>query len=119
MPGAALAAPAAGAGSRLSAVAVVAIAVLAFAPLAPFLGFDRQRGHGSGLQPLDTDLFSGLEAVAVGAILDALQCFVDLADQLAFPVTGAQLEAEFLFLGGAVVGIGKIRCLVFHVRDRA
>src|SRR5205814_1328720 len=51
-------------------------------------------------------------------ILDALQRVVDLADQLALAVAGAQLEAEFLFLGGAVVGIGEVSRLVLHVRDR-
>ena len=89
--------------SGCSAVAVVAIAVLALAALAALLGLDRQGGHRPGLQPLDADLFAGLQAVAVGAVLDALERFVDLADQLALAVAGAQFQAEFLFLGGAVV----------------
>ena len=74
---------------------------------------------GPGLQALDADLFAGLEAVAVAAVLDALQGLVDLADKLALAITGAQLQAEFLFLGRPVVGIGKVGGLILHVRNGA
>src|SRR5258705_1745667 len=105
--------------SRALAIAVVAVAVLALAPFSALLGFDAEGGDGACFQALDADLLAGLEAVAVRAVLDALQRVVDLADQLAFPVARAQLEAELFFLGGAVVGIGEVRRLVLHVRDRA
>ena len=48
-----------------------------------------------------------------------LQRLVDLADQLAFAIAGAQLQAELLFLGGAVVRVGEVGRLVLHVRDGA
>ena len=48
-----------------------------------------------------------------------LQRLVDLADQLAFAVAGAQLQAEFLFLGGPVVRVGEVGRLILHVRDGA
>ena len=63
----------------------------------------RERRDGPRFEALDADLFAGLEAVAVAAVFDALQRLVDLADQLALAIAGAQLEAEFLFLRGAVV----------------
>src|SRR4029077_1544097 len=113
-----LAAPARPRSSRALAIAVVAIAVLALASFPALLGFNAQGSHGACFQALDADFLAGFEAVAVRAILDALQRVVDLADQLAFPVTRAQLEAELLFLGGAVVGVGEVCRLVLHVRDR-
>src|SRR5690606_29227498 len=106
-------------GATLLAVAVVPIAVLLFTTFAALLRLDRQRGHGPGLQPLHADLFAGLEAVAVAAILDAGQRLVDLADQLALAIARAQLEAEFLFLRGAVVRIREVGRFVLHVRDGA
>src|SRR5215469_15559684 len=90
-----------------SAIAIVAIAVLALTSLAPFLRLDAQGRHWTRLETLDADLFAGLQTVAVGAILDALERVIDLADEFALAVTGAQLEAEFLFLGRTVVGIRK------------
>src|SRR6185437_10674937 len=98
-----------------SAIAIVAIAVLAFAPLTALLGLDGQRRDRSRLQALDTDLLAGLQAVAVGTILDALQRLFDLADELALAIARAQLQAELLFLGGTIVGIGKICSLILHM----
>src|SRR4029077_15554005 len=99
------------------AIAVVAIAVLPLAPLAPLLRFDAEGRHRTRFEPLDADLFPGLEAVSVRAILDALERIVDLANEFALAVAGAQLEAEFLFLRRAVIRVGEVGCLVFHVRD--
>ena len=83
-------------------IAVVAVAVLALASLATLLRLDAESRHGARLEALDADLFAGLEAVAVRAILDALQRIVDLADEFALAIPGAQLQAEFLFLSGAI-----------------
>ena len=90
------------------AVAVVPVAVLLFTAFAALLRLDAQRGHRSGLQALHTDLLAGFQAVAVAAVFDAAQRFVDLADQLALAIPGAQFEAEFLFLGGPVIRVGEV-----------
>src|SRR5690606_32270442 len=103
----------------VSTIAVVAIAVLALAALATLLCLDRQGRDRARFQALDADLLAGFEAVAVAAILDALQRLVDLADQFAFAIARAQLEAEFLFLRGAIVRIGEVRGLILHVGDGA
>src|SRR6185437_2380939 len=100
-------------------VTVVAVAVLPFAPLAPLLRFEAQGGDRPRLQALDADLLAGLETIAVAAVLDSLQRLVDLANEFALAVPCAQLQAEFLLLGGAVIGIGEVRRLVLHVRDGA
>src|SRR5688572_20448290 len=101
------------------AVAIVAVAVLLLAPLAALLRFEAEGRDRPGFEPLDADLLARLETVAVAAVVDALQRVVDLADQLALTVARAQLEAEFLFLRGAVVRVGEIRRFVLHMRDGA
>src|SRR5690606_22532868 len=110
--------PRQGGGAALSAVAVVAVAVLLLTAFAALLRLQRQGGHGARLQALHADRLAGLQAIAVGAVLDARQRLVDLADQLALPVARAQLEAELLLLRGTVVRVGEVGRLVLHVRDR-
>ncbi len=89
------------------------------AALTALLSLDAQSRDGSSLEPLDPDLFAGLEAIAVRPVVEPFQRLVDLTDQLTLTVTRPQLETELLFLGGAIVGIGKVRCLIFHMRDSA
>src|SRR5262250_3194260 len=102
-------------GAARLAVAVVPVAVLPLATLTALLRLDGEGGDGTRLEPLDADFLAGLEAVTVRAVFGALQRFVDLADELSLTIAGAQLEAEFLFLRGAVVRVGEIRRLVLHV----
>src|SRR5688572_25683348 len=100
-------------------IAIVPIAVLLFPTFAALLRLDAQGRDRTRFEPLDADLFAGLDAVTVRAVFDALDRFVDLADQLALAVARAQLEAELRLLRGAVVRIGKVRGLVLHVKDGA
>src|ERR1700730_2863107 len=102
---------------RRSPVAVVSVAVLTFAPLPTLLGLDAQGGHRPRFQALHADFLACLEAIAVRAVLDPLESFVDLADQLALAIARTQLEAEFLFLRRSVVGIREVRRFVLHVGD--
>src|SRR5205809_7687827 len=69
---------------------LVAIDLLAF--LVPLLGLYRERRDRARLQPLQRDRLAGLLAIAVGVVLDPLQRRVDLGDQLALPVAGAQFD---------------------------
>src|SRR6185369_7843745 len=101
----------------MSAVAVVPVAVLLFTALATLLRFEAQRRHRAGFEALHADLLAGFEAVAVAAVFDAPERLVDLADQLALAIAGAQLEAELFFLGGTIIRIGEVGRFVFHVRD--
>src|SRR4051812_39657648 len=105
--------------SNRSTITIVPIAVLALAALATFLRFDGQRGHRARFEALHADLFAGLQAIAIRAVFDTLEGLVDLADELALAITRAQLEAELLFLRGAIVRIREVRRFVFHVRDGA
>src|SRR4030081_1942387 len=102
---------------RRSPVAVVSVAVLTFAPLPALLGLDAQGGHRPRFQALHADFLACLEAIAVRAVVDPREIFVDLADQLALAIARTQLEAEFLFLRRSVVGIGEVRRFVLHVGD--
>ncbi|MCY1543471.1 hypothetical protein D9M68_792910 [compost metagenome] len=44
-----------------------------------------------------------------------MQRFVDLLDQLALTITGAQFQAELFFLAGAIRRIGEVGRVVLHV----
>ena len=71
---------------------IAVVAMNAFAPFVPFLGFQAQGGDGPGVQAGQTDRLTGLLAVAVGAFVDSPKGLVDLRDQLALAVAGAQLD---------------------------
>ena len=77
------------------------------AAFVPFLRLDRQRGDGARVQPLQADGLARLLAIAVVAILDPLQRRVDLGDQLALAVAGAQFQRPVGLVGGAVGEIGR------------
>src|ERR1700677_565390 len=83
---------------------LVAIDLLAL--LVALLRLHRQRGDRAGFEPLQRDWLAGLLAIAVGVVVDALQRRVDLGDQLALPVAGAQFDGAVGFGRSAV---GKIR----------
>ena len=72
------------------------------------LRLHRQRRYGAGLQPLQRDRLAGLLAIAVGVVLDPLQRRVDLGDQLALAVAGAQFDRAVGFRRGAVGKVGVI-----------
>ena len=94
------------------------VAIDALAALVPFLRLDRERGDGAGIEPLEADRLAGLLAIAVGAVVDALQGGVDLGDQLALAVAGAQLDRAVGLGGGAVGEIGMVLALVLEVLER-
>ena len=73
-----------------------------FHPLMALLRLDRHRGDRPRLQPLEPDRLARLLAIAVGAVLDPQQRLVDLADQFAGAVAGAQFQRPVGFHAGAV-----------------
>ena len=95
---------------------LVAIDLLAF--LVAFLRLHRERGDRAGFQPLQRDRLAGLLAIAVGVVLDALQRRVDLGDQLALAVAGAQFDRAVGFRRGAVGEIGMIDVLFLQGLQR-
>ena len=68
------------------------VAIDALAALVALLGLDRERRDRTGVEALEADRLAGLLAIAVGAVLDALEGGVDLGDQLALAVAGAELD---------------------------
>src|SRR5262245_10571629 len=76
--------------------------------LVALLGFHRKRRDRAGLEALQRNRLAGLLAIAVGVVLDSLQRRVDLGDQLALAITGAQLNGAVGLRGGAV---GQIRMI--------
>src|SRR5215471_4555330 len=87
--------------------------VNALAPLVALLGFDRERRDRTRFKPLEGDRLAGFLAVAVGTLVETGQRLIDLGDELALPVAGAQLDRAVRFRGCAV---GQIRVvLVFSL----
>ena len=84
------------------------VAIDFFALFVALLRFHRQRRDGAGFQPLQRDRLAGLLAIAVGVVVDALQRGVDLGDQLALAVAGAQFDGAVGLGRGAV---GQIRMI--------
>ena len=76
--------------------------------LVPLLRLDRHRGDRARLQAAQADRLAGLLAKAVGAVLDPLQRLVDLGDQLAGPVAGAQFQRPVGLDAGAVGDVGLV-----------
>ncbi len=81
----------------------------------PLLGLDRKRGDRTSLQALQPDRFAGFLAIAVGPIVETVQCSIDLVDQLALAIPGAELDGPIGFRRGAVGQIGVIDVLVLQM----
>src|SRR5688572_284523 len=78
------------------------------AALVALLGFQRERGNGSRLEPFQADGLARLLAEAVGALLDARQRGIDLGDQLALAIAGPELERPIGLGGGAIGEVGVL-----------
>src|SRR5215472_5745841 len=91
------------------------VAVDALAPLVALLGFDRQSRNGPRFEAFERDRLAGFFAIAVSAILDALQCSIDFGDQFALTVTGAQFDRAVGLRGRPVGEIGVILALVLEM----
>src|SRR5690606_11410932 len=91
------------------------VAVDALLALVALLRLEREGGDGAGVEALERDGLAGLLAVAVGALLDAAERGVDLGDDLALAVAGAELERAVGLLGGAVGDVGDVARPLLHV----
>src|ERR1700754_2526147 len=97
-------------GSLFIAVTTGSVAHLLLQVLAALLRVEGQRGDRAGVETLHADFLVGLFAETVAAFLDPAQVLVDLGNQLAVAIAGAQLERV---LGLARCALG----LVTHVTD--
>ena len=62
------------------------------APLVALLGLHREGGDRTSLEALDPDRLAGFLAIAVGPVVDPVQCSIDFVDQLALAVAGAEFD---------------------------
>src|SRR5690606_20968406 len=99
-------------GARSGSVAHLLLQVLP-----ALLLVDGALGGKPGFQALQADLLAGVDAVAVLARVHALERAVDLADQLAVTVAGAQLERVLGLAGGALGVVADVAHLVLEVLD--
>src|SRR4051794_29738413 len=88
---------------------------LALLDLIERLAVDALRRGRTRFEASQTDLDTAGIAVAVVFLIDPFDRLVDLLDQLAFAVAGAQLDAELFLLRRAISRIRKIRRFVLHV----
>jgi hypothetical protein len=84
------------------------IAIDSLAPLVPFLRLDREGRDRPRVEAPERNGITGLDAIAVRAVLDARQRGFDLGDQLALPVAGAQFDRPVGFRRRAVGEVGMI-----------
>src|SRR5438552_11157510 len=90
------------------------VPIHSLAALVALLRLDRERRDRARFEPLERDRLAGLLAIAVGAVVDALDRGVDLGDQLALAVARAQLDRA-VGLGGCAVG--QIRVVLVLVLE--
>src|SRR3954453_13998829 len=86
-----------------------------FAAFVTLLRLDRERRDRAGVETLQADRLACLLAIAVGAVVEALQGGIDLGDQLALPVAGTQLDGAVGLGRGAIGEVGVILALVLKV----
>ena len=80
----------------------------------PLLRLQRQGRDRPGVETLQRDRFARLLAIAVGTLGEALQCGIDLGDQLALAIPGAKLDGAIGLRRGPVRDIRVI--LVFGLQ---
>src|SRR5262249_41874013 len=102
----------------LFAASPLFVAIDALAPLVALLRLHRQRGDWPRLEPFERDRLTGLLAIAVGPVFEAGERRVDLGDQLALAVAGAQLDRPVGLRGRAVGKVGVILVLGLEMGQR-
>ncbi len=89
-----------------------------FTALMHFLGFEPKRRNGPCIQPRDADGIAGFFAIAVGAVIEALQRRIDLGNQLALTVPRAQFQRAIAFGTGAICHVRMVLALFLKVIQR-
>src|SRR5690606_4213007 len=100
-----------------AAIADRSVADLLLQVLPALLLVDGALGGEAGFEALEADLLAGVDAVAVLARVHPLERAVDLADQLAVAVAGAQFQRVLGFTGGALGLVADVAHFVLEVLD--
>ena len=79
----------------------------AFLALVPLLSLQAERRGWAGFEAAQANRLTGHFAEAVGSVLDPAQGRIDLGDQLALAVAGAQFQRLVAFRGRPVDNIGQ------------
>jgi hypothetical protein len=62
-----------------------------------FLRLDRHGGYGAGFQAAKRNWFPAFFAIAIGAVFDSLDRLINLVDQFARPIPGAEFKGTVSF----------------------
>src|SRR5579871_1167854 len=106
------------AGLRRRPQRLLLVAVDAFAAFVAFLRLDGERGDRARFQAFEGNRLARFLAVAVGPVFDALQRRIDLGDELALAVAGAQFYGAVGLRGRTVGQIGMILVIVLKMLQR-
>src|SRR3954447_7804293 len=104
--------------SRIAAALSLFVAVDLLAFLVALLRLHRERRDGPGLEALQRDWLAGVLAIAVGVVLDTLERGVDLGDQLALAVAGAEFDGTVGFGRCPIGEIGVVHVLLLQSLQR-
>src|SRR5690606_23371604 len=96
---------------------VASVADLLLQVLPALLLVDGALGGEARLQPVEADFLARIDAVAVLALVHALERAVDLADQLAVAVAGAQFQRVLGLARGALGLVADVAHFVLEVLD--
>src|SRR3569623_1062536 len=88
------------------------------AALVHLLCLEAQCRDRPGIETRDPDRITRLFAVAISAVFDPLQCRIDLADQLALPVTRPKLESTIALGRRPVRHVGMVLAFFLQVLER-
>jgi hypothetical protein len=69
------------------------------------LRFDRHGGNGAGFQAAERNRLSAFLAIAIGAVFDSLKRLINLVDQFARPIPGAEFKCPVRFNRSAICEI--------------
>src|SRR5262245_21262478 len=100
---------------RVSAPQPSIVAIHPLAPLVALLGFGREGRDRARVEASQGNRLAGFLAEAVGAILDSLQRSIDLGNQLALTVAGAQLDRPVGLRRGAIGEVGVVLVLLLEM----
>ena len=83
----------------------------------PLLRFDRHRRDGACLQAAQADRLSSDFAIAIFAFVEAAERGIDLGDQLALAIAGAQFDRPVGFALSAIGQIGFAQRINLQLRQ--
>src|SRR4051812_2067731 len=94
------------------------VAIDLLAALVHFLRLEAERRDGPRIEPRNADRFARFLAIAVGPIVDPLECSIDLGNQLALAVARPELKRTVAFRRSAIGHVRMVLVLLLEIVER-